>query len=166
MEKTILIGDKEVRLNNNVGWTMAYRDQFGHDIIPTLMPMVATLIDLVSGLITETGKTEGIEVKDLLKVADSDKLIDAVIHMSGLEFVEFINITWSLAKCSDDNIPEPKIWVREFEEFPVDTIAKEVFPLIAKGLVSSKNFDRLQTILKPMNKSTSTKSFSQDSSEV
>ena len=38
MEKTINIGNKSVRLSNNVSWTMEYRDQFGQDIIPTLMP--------------------------------------------------------------------------------------------------------------------------------
>jgi len=150
MEKTIKIGEKEVRLNNNIGWTFIYRDQFGHDIIPTLMPMAGAILDLLAGIITETGKTENIEVRDLIKAADSDRIIDAVVHMSGLEFVEFINITWSLAKCADDSIPEPKIWVKEFEDFPLDEIAPEVFRLISRGVMSSKNFERLQTALKPM----------------
>lgn len=150
MEKTIKIGEKEVLLNNNIGWTFIYRDQFGHDIIPTLMPMAGAILDLLAGIITETGKTENIEVSDLIKAADSDRIIDAVVHMSGLEFVEFINITWSLAKCADDSIPEPKIWVKEFEEFPLDEIAPEVFRLISRGVMSSKNFERLQTALKPM----------------
>lgn len=150
MEKTIKIGEKEVRLNNNIGWTFIYRDQFGHDIIPTLMPMAGAILDLLAGIITETGKTENIDVSDLIKAADSDRIIDAVVHMSGLEFVEFINITWSLAKCADDSIPEPKIWVKEFEEFPLDEIAPEVFRLISRGVMSSKNFERLQTALKPM----------------
>ena len=150
MEKTIKIGEKEVLLNNNIGWTFIYRDQFGHDIITTLMPMAGAILDLLAGIITETGKTENIEVSDLIKAADSDRIIDAVVHMSGLEFVEFINITWSLAKCADDSIPEPKIWVKEFEEFPLDEIAPEVFRLISRGVMSSKNFERLQTALKPM----------------
>lgn len=150
MEKTIKIGEKEVLLNNNIGWTFIYRDQFGHDIIPTLMPMAGAILDLLAGIITETGKTENIDVSDLIKAADSDRIIDAVVHMSGLEFVEFINITWSLAKCADNAIPEPKIWVKEFEEFPLDEIAPEVFRLISRGVMSSKNFERLQNVLKPM----------------
>ena len=31
MEKVIKIGDKDVRLNNNIGWAMAYKDQFGKE---------------------------------------------------------------------------------------------------------------------------------------
>jgi hypothetical protein len=34
VERIIKIADKEVRLNNNVAWTMEYRDQFGKDILP------------------------------------------------------------------------------------------------------------------------------------
>ena len=164
MIKTIKIGEREVTLSNNVGWAITYRDQFGHDIISTIIPLIASMLDVLGGLVEETGKTENIQVKDFIKVLDSDKLIDAVIHASGLEFVELINITWALAKCYDDNLPEPKKWVQEFEEFPVDVIAPEVFSMIAKGVVSSKNLERVLGIL-PKNPSTQTQSSSQDSNE-
>lgn len=164
MIKTIKIGEREVTLSNNIGWAIIYRDQFGHDIIPTIMPMLASLLDIFSGIIQETGKTENIQVKDVLKVLDSDKLYDAVIHASGLEFVELINITWALAKCYDDNISDPIIWIREFEEFPVDVVAPEVFSMITKGVISSKNLERVLGIL-PKNPSTQTQSSSQDSKE-
>ena len=66
MEKTIKIGDKEVRLNNNVGWAMTYRDQFGHDILQTLTPMFASALDVVGGIISQTGKTKDFGIEDLL----------------------------------------------------------------------------------------------------
>jgi len=47
MEKTINIGDKEVRLTNNVGWMMTYRDQFGSDIVMSLTPLIASGLDIV-----------------------------------------------------------------------------------------------------------------------
>lgn len=169
MEKTINIGDKAVKLNNNIGWALAYRDQFGRDIIPALMPMIASALDIVSGIIEETGKAKNIRPQDILSVLDGDKFTDAVIHLSGLEFVDFINIVWSLAKCADDNIPEPKEWVKGFEAFPLDEIVPAVFGLIAKGLISSKNFERLKTImgrLQPtQTPSIQTPSSSPDSSE-
>lgn len=148
MEKTISIGNKDVRLNNNIGWTIDYRDQFGQDIIPTLMPMVAAALDLIKGLLEEVEDTGDLEWRDLLKTLDGDTLIDALVHLGGLEFRDFINITWAMAKCADGSIPEPRTWVKQFEVFPVDEIAPVVFELIFKGVVSSKNLTRLKDIKK------------------
>lgn len=143
MEKTIKIGKVPVRLNNNIGWSMAYRDQFGQDIIPVIMPMLAGALDIITGLLNSTEKPEEIKGIDILKQVDGDTLIDAMAHLSALEFVDLINITWALAKCADDEIPEPKEWVKQFESFPVDVVAPAVFELIGKGLISSKNWRRL-----------------------
>lgn len=169
MEKTIMIGKQEVKLTNNVGWAITYRDQFGHDIIPTLMPMLAAILDIVSGMIDEVSEGGKVEVTELLKNLDGDKLFDAVLHLSGLEFVELINITWAMAKAADDDIPEPKTWVKGFSEFPVDKIAPEVFSLAFKGLVSSKNLKRLKDLTSGIKvvqpTSISTQSSSLDSNE-
>ena len=40
MEKVIKIGDKEVRLSNNVAWTMEYKDQFNKDVMESMMPII------------------------------------------------------------------------------------------------------------------------------
>ena len=55
MQKTIKIGDKEVILDNNIGWTMEYRNQEGKDIIPTLLPLMASMLDVFAGLIKWMG---------------------------------------------------------------------------------------------------------------
>ena len=166
MEKTIKIGKQSVRLNNNISWAIAYRDQFGRDIIPTLMPMLASALDIVSGLINETGKTEDFELVDFAKLADGDALLNAMIHLGSIEFIDLINITWALAQCADDSIPDPKEWTSQFDTFPVDIIAPEVFSLIFKGVISSKNLKRLETLkgrIQPV--SISTQSSSPDSNE-
>ena len=72
MEKIIKIGKKSVKLNNRVSWAIVYRDQFGRDIIPTIMPLFASALDIISGIINETGKTDDIELTDLAKLADGD----------------------------------------------------------------------------------------------
>ena len=151
MIKTIKVGKKEVRLDNNIGWTLIYRDQFGHDILPQIMPMLAGALDIVSGIVQEAEVKEGkrdITLDTLLKLANGDALMNAMIHIGGFEFVDFINITWSLAKNGDDSIPEPEAWVREFDEFPLDVIGPEVVKLIFRGMISSKNLKRLNGKIK------------------
>lgn len=150
METTIKIGEKDIRLNNRAGWTITYRDQFGHDIVPTLMPLLASGIDIVSALVREAGGTGELKIEDILSVMDGDTLLDAVVHLSGFEFVEFLYITWAMAKEADDSIPEPKTWIRQFEEFPIDVVAPEVGKLIFKGMCSSKNLKRLSEIKENM----------------
>ena len=146
MEKTIKIGKKSVRLNNNVSWAIAYRDQFGRDIIPTIMPLFASALDIISGIINETGKTDDISLEDLAKLADGDSLLNAAIHLGGFEFTDLICITWALAKCADEEIPEPREWVSQFDIFPIDVVAPEVFRMIFKGVISSKNLKRLEDL--------------------
>ena len=166
MEKTIKIGKKSVRLNNNVSWAIVYRDQFGRDIIPTIMPLFASALDIISGIINETGKTDDIELTDLAKLADGDSLLNAAIHLGGFEFTDLICITWALDNCADEDIPAPREWIEQFETFPVDVVAPEVFSLIFKGVVSSKNLKRLEDLKKRIQPtSISTQSSSPDSNE-
>lgn len=150
MEKTIKIDKKSVRLSNNIGWTMEYRDQFNHDIVPTLMPMLAAILDVLGGIVDTVGGTKDIGYEDLIKAVNSDKMLDAVIHMSGLEFVELINIIWAMAKTADETIPEPREWVRQFNNFPLDEITPTVFRLIVDGVMSSKNVKRLGSLLEAL----------------
>ena len=169
MEKTIKIGKQEVRLSNNFSWAMIYRDQFGHDILSTLTPMMAAALDVASGIISEASNNGKIEFTDLISVLDGDKFIDAVIHMSGFESVEIAYITWAMAKACDDDIPDPKTWIRSFDVFPLDVIVPEVFSLALKGLATSKNLKRLKDLKKQIKvvqpTSTSTQSSSPESNE-
>ena len=166
MIKTIKIGDKSVTLDNSIVWALKYRNQFGKDIIPTLMPAFAALLDIISGIVRSGETADGkIDLNNVLKTVDGDSFTDAIIHLSGLEFNDFIEITWSLAKTADDSIPEPEQWLRQFDTFPVDVIAPVVFELIAKGVMSSKNWTRLENLLKSLRpESTSMTSSSQQQS--
>lgn len=147
MIKTVKIGEKEVLLNNSIGWTLIYRDQFGQDVIPSIMPMFAGALDVISGIVREADKNGEITLEGLAKVADGETLTNAMIHIGGFEFADFLNITWSLAKNADDSIPEPKKWIEQFDEFPIDVVGVEVVKLIFKGMVSSKNLERLNGII-------------------
>ena len=167
MEKNIKIGKQEVKLNNNAAWTMEYRDQFGKDIIPAIMPVLASMIEGVSSLIVEAG-TDEIRI-DTLASALEGRSMDILLPMFQVEFVDtIINVTWAMAKAADEDIDPPKKWIRQFETFPLDIVAPTVYELIFKGFVSSKNLKRLKnlgTSLKNLQPSHSTISSSQDSSE-
>ena len=140
MQKTISINSKEkFKIDNNVGWTMEYRDQFNHDIIPDLMPIMSAFFDLVSD-VDLTGGQDALEVIGKL---DADKIQDAFITLSGLEFTTFINIAWAMAKCADETIEEPKAWIKGFSSFPLDVIAPPLVKTMVQGLVSSKNYKSL-----------------------
>lgn len=167
MEKVIKIGKQEVRLNNNVAWTMEYRDQFGKDIVPAVMPLIAALLESASSVISDTGGAE-ITVADLAGSLQG-RTLDLMLPLFQVEFVDLIvNVTWSMAKAADENIAPPKQWVRQFDDFPLDVIVPAVYNLVLKGFVSSKNLKRLKNLgenLKSLQPSLSTTSSSQDLNE-
>lgn len=167
MEKIIKIGKQEVRLNNNVAWTMEYRDQFGKDIVPALMPILASLMEGVSTIISESGSNE-VTMADIADAVQG-RSMDVLLPMFQVEFVDtIVNVTWAMAKAADENIEPPKRWVRQFEEFPLDVIVPAVYELVLKGFVSSKNLKRLKKAsasLRNLQPSLSTTSSSPDSNE-
>lgn len=170
MEKVIKIGKQEVRLNNNVAWAMEYRDQFGKDIVPALMPVVASMIEGMASIVAESNGSE-LNVKTLAD-AFQGRSVEILLPMFQVEFVDvIINVTWAMAKAADETVAPPKQWVKQFEEFPLDIVGPAVYDLVLKGFVSSKNLKRLKKIgkdlkkLQPTTTSTSTQSSSQDSKE-
>lgn len=154
MIKTVKFGKNEILMDNNIGWTMVYRDQFGQDIIPSLMPLLAGVVDMVSGIIETAGDKKEFSMETIAELSESGKLEEAIIKAASAEFVDFINITWALAKNADDSIPEPREWVKQFDEFPVDIIGPEVFKLVFKGMVSSKNLKRMGAMIKSVHPTT------------
>ena len=165
MEKIIKIGKKEIKLNNNVAWTMEYKDQFGEDILPVILPLCASVIETVSTIVAETGKAE-MTIADLAEALQG-RTMDILLPAFQVEMVKIIvNVTWAMAKAADEDIEPPKQWVKQFDEFPLDTIIPAVYSLALKGFVSSKNLKRLKNIkvnLKSLQPSHSMTLSSQDS---
>ncbi len=145
MKKVITIGDKDIELNNNVAWVMEYRDQFGKDIVPSLMPLLATMIEGFASVISEAGGDK-LDVSSLASAVEG-RAMEILLPMFQIEMVDVvINVLWAMAKASDDNIAPPKQWVKQFDEFPLDVVVPAVYELILKGFVSSKNLDRLKKV--------------------
>ena len=168
MERIINIGNKEVRLNNNVAWTMEYRDQFGKDILPAIMPLLASMIEGVSTIMADASEGGEMTTSSIAEALQG-RSFDMLIPMYQAEFVDLvINVTWAMAKAADESIEPPKRWVRQFETFPLDEVGPAVFDMVLKGFVSSKNLKRLKGIgesLRSLQPSHSTTSSSQHSNE-
>ena len=146
MEKIIKIGKQEVKLNNNVAWTMEYRDQFGKDILPAIMPLLASMIEGVSTVVAEAGGSGELTTSSMAEALEG-RAMEVLLPMFQAEFVDLaINVTWSMAKVADESIDPPKRWVRQFDEFPLDVVGSAVFDMVLKGFVSSKNLRRLKKI--------------------
>lgn len=148
MEKIIKIGEHEVRLNNNVAWTMEYKTQFGRDILPSIMPLVASGIESVTAILNESGRKDGepLQIRDITEAIEG-RAMDLLLPLFQLEFTDtVINVLWSMAKAADESIVPPKTWVKQFEEFPLDIIIPAIGELVVSGFVSSKNRERLRTI--------------------
>ena len=165
MEKVIKIGEKEVRLSNNVAWTMEYRDQFNKDIVPAIMPLLSTMTEAISSVVSEAGTDLTLQS---LADAVQGRANDILLPMYQLELVDLINVTWAMAKAADEDIDPPRKWIRQFDNFPLDVIGPAVFELVMRGFVSSKNLIRLKGLkvkLENLQPSRSTTSSSQDSNE-
>lgn len=168
MEKIIKIGDKEVRLNNNVAWTMEYRDQFGKDILPAIMPLMASMIEGVSTLMAEASDGDSMTARGIAEALEG-RAMEVLLPMFQAEFVDLVlNVTWAMAKAADESIEPPKRWVRQFDGFYLDEIGPALLELVLKGFVSSKNLKRLKKLgneLKNLQPSQSMTSSSPDSNE-
>lgn len=167
MEKIIKIGDKDVRLNNNIDWAISYRDQFGKDILPVIMPFITTIIESLSTILADSSTNGEITTQSIAEALNGRSL-DVLLPLYQAEFVDLVlNVLWALAKTADDTIEPPRKWLRQFDNFYLDEIIPELADLVVRGLVSSKNLKRLEgikTTLRPKT-SDSTKLSSPDSSE-
>ena len=144
MEKAIKIGEKDVRISNNVAWTMEYRNQFNKDIVPALMPLIVSVTEGISAVLSEAGSDVTLES---ISEAVHGRVMDIMLPLFQAEFVDLVvNVTWAMAKAADESIAPPKQWVRQFDEFPLDVIGPEIFEMVMKGFVSSKNLERLKSL--------------------
>jgi len=136
---------QEITLDNNLVWLMEYQNQFGEDILPTLMPLIMSVADLLGSIAADRSiDFNDIKLTDALQLMKTEESMDAWIKLSAFNTTDIINMIWALAKAADDKIAPPKKWIRQFEDgFPLDIILPKAATLVAKGVVSSKNWERL-----------------------
>lgn len=157
MEKIINIGDKEVKLSNNVAWTMEYRDQFNKDVLEAIMPIVTTLIETVTTIINESGADGKIDINSI-SAALEGKAFEITLPLTNLGFTDsVVNVLWAMAKAADPTVEPPRQWVRQFETFPLDEIVPQVGEMVLGGFTSSKNLARLREMMQGLKPQPTTK---------
>lgn len=152
MKKTITLENgQELVLDNNLGWLMEYQNQIGEDILPTLMPIILSISDLIGGLAEAGVDLNKMTVNNFAEILHSEAAMDAGVKLATFKTTDVINIIWAMAKAADDSIDEPRKWIRQFDAgFPMDIILPEAAKLVVKGVLSSKNQERLQENIKKL----------------
>lgn len=148
---------QSIELSSSLGWLIIYREQFGHDILPDIMPIIESGLTTAVKVMQNSDEGE-VSIIDNL---DDTILTDAFISLSGLEFTTMLNIIWAMAKKADSDIESPEDFYDRFETLPLDNILPVVIKMIINSMVSSKNAKRLLGMMKDLNQSISTKSSSQ-----
>lgn len=147
MKKTINIENQPIEVNSSMGWLFIYREHFGHDILPDILPLCDAFLE---ALIELYGTGDDGDIISKLNDVTIEKIL---IPLSGIEMTTIINIFWAMAKNADPYLAEPKTWVNKFDVFPIDEIVVEIFTLIIDSSISSKNSQSLQAKLKEIRSS-------------
>lgn len=135
MQKTLIIDGKEITFKANASLTYVYKNQFGRDLLTSLMPLISDILNGLDGIFEKMKSEKSFEVLP----SDIAGLLEGVYT---LELVDVQNIIWTMAKVADKEIKEPVLWYSQFEEFALYDVAVELAPMLLSSLISKK---KLQT---------------------
>lgn len=143
MIRTLILNDRPIELDSSLGWLYIYQRQFGHDVLPDIMPLaeavLAGLGDVLTA-VTDEGGGKTMAVEDALRLMNSDTIIDMFIKLAGMELTTLLNIFWAMVRNKDPNLPDPQKFVNSFDRLPlVDELAPALFYIIIDSSTSSKN---------------------------
>lgn len=142
--------NQSVELNGSAGWFLIYRENFGHDILPDIMPVIESgltmAVNLLQGLNIDDNGAVDVSTGELVAQIDNGVLSDLFINLSGLEATTALQIIWAMAKNADDNIPPLRDYLNQFDVFPLDKIMPKVIRVIIDSTVSAKNARRLSKV--------------------
>lgn len=171
MIKSIKINaNQSIELNSSMGWFLVYRETFGHDILPDIMPLLESgltmAVNLLQGIGINKDNSVDVTTGKIISTIDDNLINDLFINLSGLELTTVLQIVWAMAKNADDGLPPLREWLNQFDVFPLDVIAPKVIRLILESTASAKNAKRLLQIKKLAAGLTLTKSSSPVSTEA
>lgn len=150
MIKAIEFEGQKVELNTSAGWLFVYRNRFGHDIFPDLMPIIESVVGAIATML-ENGEAE-VTPDSMKKLMNDDTITDAFIKLAGMEITTVYQVLWAMAYNADKSIGGPEDFFNSFEKFPLDVVIPELFTAIVESSVSSKNGERLLNGLKKIRK--------------
>jgi len=148
MINTIKINDSQsVELDSSMNWLFIYRKYFGKDILPDIMPLleavISTLVKLTGG---DDPTSEEISMENVLKNIDDDVMQSLFLNLSMLETTTILQVMWAMIKNADDKVEPVEKWLKGYDNLPLDEIIPQLFGMVLKASVSSKNLQRLQNL--------------------
>lgn len=150
MKKTIKIDDEQkFEINSSSGWLYAYQEQFGHDVLPVLLPAAEALLQTMADLMKDS---KGDNVADILAAADEETISNAFITLSGMQLTTVTNIVWAMAKNANDSIESPREWLNSFDVFPWDIVVPQVLSAALEACISKKKFEKIKETIKIPNR--------------
>lgn len=167
MIRTVTLAGRDVEVNTSMGWLYLYRNQFGRDILPDIMPIIEAVLAGLGDMLTTIQESGGggIKADDAVKLMNSDTIVEMFIKMAGMELTTVFNIFWAMAKNRDAKTKEPMAFMNSFERMPVDELAPALLYMIVDSSVSSKNAQSLLPNLEKVTQSVLTSSPSQEQTE-
>jgi len=143
MIRTLVLNDQPLELDSSLGWLYIYQRQFGHDILPDVMPLVEAVLAGLGDILTavsDQGGEKTMDVEAALGLLNSDNIVEMFIKMAGMELTTVLNILWAMAKNKDPYLPDPQKFVNSFDRLPlIDELAPALFYIIIDSSISSKN---------------------------
>jgi hypothetical protein len=150
MNRIIKITDEQqIEVRSTQGWLFVYEENFGHDIMPDLWPLLDIVGDIIAGAKQEKDGNLKIEI-------NADVIEGAKASIASFEYLTIVRILWAMAKNANPNIPPVMIWADQFDVFPLDVILPELIKILVLSYVSTKNSSRLLAEAKKVKESTST----------
>ena len=144
MIRTLVLDNRPIELDSSMGWLYIYQRQFGHDILPDIMPLIESVVagmgDILNAMVESGEGSEGLKKEEALALMNSDNIVDMFIKLSGMELTTILNILWAMVRNKDPQTPEPQKFANSFERMPlIDELAPALFYIILDSSASSKN---------------------------
>lgn len=147
MIRTLVLNDHPIELDSSLGWLYIYQRQFGHDILPDIMPLAEAVIAGLGDVLTAVTEKDGEKtmlVDDALQLMNSDTIVEMFIKLAGMELTTLLNIFWAMVKNKDPYLPDPQKFVNSFDRLPlVDELAPALLYIVIDSSTSSKNSESL-----------------------
>lgn len=140
---------RDIAVDSSLNWLWIYRQQFGKDILPDLLPAIEAVWRIV-GKTLEKAQGEVVTVGTALNALfDEDTTSEIFVSVYGFEVTTILQIIYCMAKNADATIPNSvEAWYSTFDDFPIDTAIPQALNIITKSTISSKNLKRLREIAK------------------
>lgn len=151
MIKTVQFEGHSLEINTSGGWFFVYKDYFGHDIMPDIMPALETMLQMAVSIAGKVDPGER-DAHQILAALDEDVLEEIFAKMAGAQLTTVMQIVWAMARNADESVPGPREFFNKYDTFPWDTAGLEVFKALLESNISTKNVKSLLASLKKQKK--------------